>query len=287
MKIELSLFVILIFAFGCDSNIKTSEKYGQDDKEKIKVYLLGSFHFAQTDSTYNILDKQHQQSIEELSELIARQIPDKIFVERQPEYEFQNKIDSLYEEYLMNNQRLKYKNELYQIGFRVASKLGHKKVYQCDHPGMYGSYFGEAYDYAKNNNQLKLLDGNIGNTILRRDDNVNQDSLMKELSLLNYIKWLNEEESLQTSHQWYTVNCIQVGSSDYYNYNDELTLLGAEVTADWYRRNILIYTKMINQMNYTENSIFLLIGSDHIPILRELFNTNPYFEVIPTSKWLN
>ena len=61
-------------------------------EEKIKVYLLGTFHFAQTDESYNVLEKKHQKSIEKLCETVAKQKPDKVFIERQPEYESQNKL---------------------------------------------------------------------------------------------------------------------------------------------------------------------------------------------------
>jgi hypothetical protein len=43
---------------------------------------------------------------------------------------------------------------------------------------------------------------------------------------------------------------------------------------------------MINQLDYSEKAIFLLIGNDHIPIIRHLFESNPYFEVMDVEKWL-
>jgi hypothetical protein len=43
---------------------------------------------------------------------------------------------------------------------------------------------------------------------------------------------------------------------------------------------------MLAQLSYTENAIFLIIGNDHVPIIRQMFGENPYFEVIDTEKWL-
>ncbi|WP_298518934.1 DUF5694 domain-containing protein [uncultured Kordia sp.] len=254
--------------------------------KKIKVYLLGTFHFAQTDSTYNVLDAKHQQSIEELCDIVVKQKPDKVFIERQPEYEFRNKYDSLFKVYV-DTDVLPYRNELYQVGFRVAKRLKHSKVYQCDHPGQYGRYFSAALKYAKEHNQMGYIDASAKGTVLREDDRVDEDSIQKNSSLLDYIKWINSEAVMQTSHASYIVNDPQVGSADYYNYDDDDTLLGAEVTADWYRRNIMIYSKMINQLSYEEDAIFLIIGADHVPILEYLFTANPYFEVIKASSWLS
>lgn len=256
-----------------------------DQQPKIKVLLMGSFHFAQTDSSYDVLNDQHQKSIEDLCKIIAKQKPAKIFVERQPEYEFRNKIDSLYQIYVKKNQ-FPGKNEIYQVGFRLAKKLGHSKVYQCDHPGQYGRYYRQVNEYAAANNQEAVLAGEKKGAMIRYDELVNEDSIMQNSSLLDYLKWINSEKVMSTSHASYITNYTQIGSTDFYNYDDDDTLIGAELTADWYRRNIMIYAKVINQVAYDEPSILILIGADHVPILEYLFETNPYFEVVAASEWL-
>jgi len=280
------LFSVLILSCNQESKQKI-DKIETEDTKKIKVYLLGTFHFAQTDSTYNVLDENHQKSIEDLCEIIANQNPDKIFVERQPEYEFQNRIDSLYETYVKMSRPLKARNEIYQVGFRTAKKLGHKKVYQCDHPGQYGRFNRATIDYATKNNQTDILEAKSLGTVMRYDDTVDEDSIMKSVTLLEYIQWINSPQVMNSSHGSYVTNYPQIGSTDYYNYDDDYTLIGAELTADWYKRNIMIYTKMINQVDYEKDkAIFLLMGGDHIPIIRYLFDTNPYFKVVETSNWL-
>jgi hypothetical protein len=116
---------------------------------------------------------------------------------------------------------------------------------------------------------------------------VDEDSIMSNSTLYEYMQWINSKEVMATSHASYLNTYTQVGSTDYYNYDDDDTLIGAELTAGWYRRNIMIYTKIINQLSYDEKAIFLLIGADHIPIIQSLFEGNPYFEVVKTDKWLN
>ncbi|NET36391.1 MAG: hypothetical protein F6K19_30920 [Cyanothece sp. SIO1E1] len=265
----------------------THQISAQTPPPKIKVYLLGTFHFSQTDSTYNVLDEKHQQSIHELCQIIAKQQPDKVFIERQPEYEFQNKIDSLFTLFSkMKSRKLRVKNELVQVGFRVAKMLGHKKVYQCDHPGRYGSLYNNSLQYAQANNQMGYLDATVRGTAVRADDLVNEDSLMQSSTLLEYIQWINSDAVMNTSHAGYVSNYPLVGSKGFYNYEDDDTLIGAELTADWYRRNIMIYTKMISQLTFDEKAIFLIMGGDHIPILKHLFESNPSFEVMNAESWL-
>ncbi len=281
MKFFRLLVLCLSFSFF------TYQISAQASSPKIKVYLLGTFHFSQTDSTYNVLDEKHQQSIHELCQIIAKQQPDKVFIERQPEYEFQNKIDSLFTLFSkMNSRKLRAKNELVQVGFRVAKMLGHEKVYQCDHPGRYGSLYSDSQQYAMANNQMGFLDATVKGTAVREDDLVNEDSLMQNSTLLEYIQWINSDAVMNTSHASYVSNYPLVGSKGFYNYEDDHTLIGAELTADWYRRNIMIYTKMISQLTFDEQAIFLIMGGDHIPILKHLFESNPSFEVMNAESWL-
>jgi hypothetical protein len=284
--VSVAFLVFLFVSLNFKANQVTGEN-NPSDPEKIKVYLLGTFHFAQTDSTYDVLDDNHQKSINELCEIIAKMRPDKVFVERQPEYEFQNKVDSLYQVYLKLDRPMRARNEIYQVGFRVARLLGHPRVYQCDHPGQYGRYYRAAREYAEEYGQTNILKAEKPGTVVRMDDIVNEDSLQHTLSLLEYIQWMNSPEVMRTSHASYIANYPLIGSSDYYNYNDDTTLIGAELVSDWYHRNIMIYTKMINQVVFGEDkAIFLLIGADHIPIIRNLFNAHPYFEVVDARDWL-
>lgn len=261
----------------------TSEKPKTD--KKIKVYLLGTFHFRQTGEKYNVLSEKHQKSILELCEIVKKQQPDKVFVERQPEFENRSKLDSLYKDYT-KTEKLISRSEVFQVGFRVAKSLEHEKVYQCDHPGMYGKLYRATAIYAKKNDQMKILEAKTKGTTERVDELINEDSLRAESSLLDYIRWINSEAVMTTSHASYINTYTQVGSTNYYDYYDDNTLIGAELTADWYRRNIMIYAKIINQLDYSENAIFLIIGGDHVPIIRNLFRDNPVFEVIEPEDWL-
>lgn len=146
---------------------------------------------------------------------------------------------------------------------------------------MYGKYYRKAQKYAKENKQMDILNDQAMGTVTRYDDYVDEDSVMNKLSLLDYMRWINSDVVMNTSHAKYITSFPMMGSKDFYNYDDDNTLIGAELVADCYRRNIMIYTKMINQLDYQENAIFLIMGGDHIPILRELFSANPYFEVAP------
>lgn len=286
---KLLLFWAFVFIIAsCEQSTSSANASNQKNTlSKVKVYLLGSFHFALTDSTYNVLDADHQKSIAELCNIIVAQNPEKVFIERQPEYESRSKLDSVFRMF-KNGAELTRPSEAYQIGFRVAKMLNHSKVYQCDHPGRFGYLSRATIEYADSNGQMDILSGHRFGTVKRHDELINEDSIMNNSSLLDYTRWLNSEEVMRTSHENYIATYPLVGSTNFYDYDDDYTLIGADVLTDWYRRNILIYSKMINQVDYKKDkAIFLVIGGDHVPILNELFTANPFFEVVETDSWLN
>jgi hypothetical protein len=262
-----------------------NQAFCQSNSKRIKVYLLGTFHFAQTDSTYNVLDEERQASIIELNTIITGLKPDKLFIERMPDFEYLSKIDSLYTAYLNRSKETNNPNEIWQVAFKVGKRLGHKKLYQCDHPGNYGNLMAGIQEYATENNQQHFLDYNAIGLTRPYTDRVNRDSLRSAMSLLEYMRWLNSKEVQSSSHAHYVNVFPRLGHTDVYDYKKNY-LLGTELTADWYRRNIYTYSKIINQIDFTEQSIFLIIGNDHVPIIRHLFESNPYFEVMDTEKWL-
>lgn len=253
--------------------------------DKIKVYLLGTFHFAQTDTTiYDVRSAENQAGIQKLSDIIYNLHPDKIFIEKMPEWENENHIDSLYQEYRKGGLR-RARNEIWQVAGRTADRLGHEHLYQCDQPGNYGLYYGEIEDYVNAHDQKDKLEYKGKGMTTPLTSAVNSDSLCYNSDPLEYIRWLNSPEVQRSSHAHYINVYPQIGNTNAYNY-DSTYFLGANLTIDWYRRNILIYAKMLSQLDYTEHAIFLLIGNDHVPIIRQMFQENPYFEVVNTEQWL-
>jgi hypothetical protein len=279
---SLYIFILTIFY--------SLNTFSQNSQHKIKVYLLGTFHFNQTDTLkYDVRDEKHQKSIQKLSDIIAGLAPDKIFIERMPEFEYRNNMDSLYREYC-NGKLSRARNEIWQVAARTAKKLNHKRLYQCDQPGRYGMYYSMLEDYGKVNGQLEALEkNNAKGMTVPITSTVDIDSLMYANDLLETLRWWNSKEVQQTSQAHYLNVYPQLGNTNAYtpaDVADSTYFMGAELTADWYRRNIIIYSKMISQLDYSEKAIFLIIGNDHIPVIRHCFSDNPYFEVADTEQWL-
>ena len=265
------------------------QTFSQTKKNKIKVYLLGTFHFKQIDTTINdVRNAKNQKSIQQLSDIIYKLSPDKIFIERKPEWEYENHIDSLYQEYRKGNLRQEC-SEIWQVAGRTANRLNHPHLFQAGNADKYDFHYARLEQYAKTNNQDdKLLYKGKGMTQLMTSK-INFDSLLVHSNLLDIMRWINSRNVQQNSHAHYINVYPQIGNTNAFtpaNRIDSCYFIGANLTTDWYTTNIMIYAKMLSQLDYNENAIILIIGGDHIPIIRQMFQENPYFEVVDAEKWL-
>lgn len=265
------------------------QTFSQTKKNKIKVYLLGTFHFTQVDtSIYDVRSTRNQKRIQQLSDIIYKLSPDKIFIERKPELEYKNHIDSLYQEYRKGNLR-QDRNEIWQVAGRTANRLNHSHLFQAGAPDKYDFHYARLEQYAKANNQGdKLLYKGKGMT-QPVTSKINFDSLLVHSDLLDIMRLINSRDVQQNSHAHYINVYPQIGNMNAFtpaNKIDSSYFIGANLTTDWYATNIMVYAKMLSQLDYNEKAIFLIIGADHIAIIRQMFQENPYFEVIETEKWL-
>lgn len=138
-KISLFLFLIL-FQFSSVSA-----------QEKVKVILLGTYHFNNPGSDMikqkerNILSKENQQDLDKIVDKINTSAykPDQIFVESN--FNEKKELNTNYQSYIKNQyhkftdtikrERLKRyytEGETFQLGFRLAKKLKHQELYPID-----------------------------------------------------------------------------------------------------------------------------------------------------------
>lgn len=265
--------------------------FAQSKKEsKISVLLFGTFHFAQTGADDDMLSEKRQREITDLVNKLYKFKPDKIFIERNPEFEYTNKIGEKYQDYLDGKFQLSA-NEIYQLGFRLAKMLGHKKVYQADHPGRYVTIYAAAEDYANKNGQTEILRADAVGTTKAPYWVTDEPAIRKQKTVLEFIRYINSEEYQKIDQAHYVSTFPRVGdtkppTSAEDKKDDAIYFAGAELLADWYKRNIKILSKVLTQLDYKEERILIIYGNGHIPILRHFFESNPAFKVENTSKWL-
>lgn len=269
--------------------------YSQPTKENLQmdmepgktiVSVLGLFHFDnpgiddyKPTYPFDILEEERQNELASLLEVLKTFRPTKIVVEvNRKKNEALNKD---YFNYLNGTFSIKHrKSEIYQIAFRLAKALGHKRIYASDNPvGWFGSKIDwENYD-AKVHRE-KLGQQNKYQSNYKEFERLArfEDSLKTAQRLKEFLVHANRPECSQKSHHVYLASTVITGAGDNY--------LGADAVARWYRRNIHIYSN-IYDISELGDRILVLYGLGHLHILRQLFMDSPVFEYQEITNYIN
>jgi hypothetical protein len=255
-------------------------------KHKAKVMVLGVFHFDNPglDSykpkyAFNILEKKRQEELERLLKQIAEYKPTKILVE----------WDRILSDSITNERYLKYlngtfsiddkSNEVYQLGFKLAKKLGHKKIYCSDASA---EWFGVELDWDNYDVEAYLKSKGQYEKSTRYDFQSFyklNDSLKTVQTLTKHLAMLNSPKNRLKDHQAYLTEMILEGSGDHY--------IGADAVAKWYRRNLRIFANTYDFTDFeSEERLLLIYGSGHVWQLRQLFMDSPDFEYVELNEYL-
>ncbi len=257
------------------------------ESHPIEVLLVGTFHFAQTDTlTYDVLTSRRAAEVDAVVASLVGWQPDKLFVEWQPEFN-QLMADSLLEQHRTTGP-LRRRNEVYQLGIRTAVQLRHPRVYLMDHPGLYGALYAPMESYARSHGQVDVLEGRApfsyrADYEARTSPHAPRDSM----TLAAYLQQVNAPASLASDHSVYLSRFARIGEirTDLGD-TSGVSTSGANLVADWYRRNVQMYSKVLKWMTFGERRIVIIVGSSHVPILRHLFETHGGFRVVEVAQVL-
>lgn len=250
-----------------------------------KAMVLGVFHFSNPglDSykpkyPFNILEDRRQLELDTLLEKIVQYKPTKILIEFN-RIEMDSLTQISYQNYLEGNLDIeKESNEVYQIGFKLAKKLGHPRIYCSDADA---KWFGvnldwDNYDaeaYLKSKGQFEKSSRYHYESFYNH-----QDSLKAIQSLSETIYMLNTPENSLIDHQAYLTSTLE-GAGDNY--------LGADNTARWYRRNLRIFSNAYDFTDFnTEERLLLIYGSGHLWLLKQFFKESPDFDYVEVNDYL-
>jgi hypothetical protein len=247
------------------------------------VLIVGTFHFAQVDTLqYDVLEPVRRAEAERVVDALVGWGPDKVFLEWQPEFN-QLRVDSLMRTFSATGDEPR-RNEVYRLGMRTALRLGQPRVYLVDHPGRYGALHDEVELVAARTGKQAVLDGSAPYTTRALYEVQSTDSVRLASTLPAYLQYLNSAEYRRRDQAVYVSRYPRIGyvpvtladtTSD--------PRAGAELVADWYRRNVMIFSKVLNWMTWDERRIVIVIGAGHVPILRHLFESHGGFRVVEVA----
>ncbi len=253
----------------------------EQKKPKAKIMILGTFHFkdAGLDSyrpkyDVNILSEQRQREVREVIDLLAGYKPTKVAVEWTAEY--QEQTDEQYRQYRAGAFELKA-NEVYQLGFRLAKRLGHPRVYLVDAKGRWFENRTNAEDYAAKHGQQAFLESKWYQRYLKLSEYA--DELKMKITLRDYFLTRNSEEVIRASHGVYLIGSFKVGTGDDYPGVDGFV-------SQWYNRNLKIFANLQRITESPNERILLIIGAGHVPIIRHAVEASPEYDLVEVHEAL-
>jgi Family of unknown function (DUF5694) len=275
---------VLNFAF-CQTKIFNPDDILVGNNKQPQVLLVGTFHFqyfnldvvkTAADKQVNILSPDKQKEVQELVNYIARFKPTKIIIEGEPgDTTWSNR----YKRYL-TGKKVPGKNEIEQLGFRLAKQFKLDTLYGADAANIYDDLFMSKDSVALRPTLLNIFSGwgddykyKCDKEICRRYDSLQKydETLNLKNTLLNYFKYLNSDKSLARNYGVYF-------NGDYFEQGDTR---GADALAmDWYNRNLRIYRNIQKATASPNDRILVIFGQGHIAILKQLFESDPVYKLV-------
>lgn len=230
---------------------------------RAEVLVLGSYHMANPGQDIfntkvdDVLSPKRQAEIGQLIEVLKRFRPTKVAVERN----FGDKRTSQdYADYLAGKHELT-RNEIEQVGFRLAKELGHQAVYPVDADGEFP--YPRVVGFAKASGQSKEFDAL---TAEWGEFSRGWGARLASGTILDALLDLNSDEVVSKDVGFYFRLAHFGVAWDW---------AGPDLLADWYRRNTRIYSNTIQLIESPNERVLVLIGSGHLGWLRPMFESDP------------
>ncbi len=242
-----------------------------------RILLLGTFHVADAgldefkpEYDVDITSPERQAELEEVLAALERFAPTKIALEVKPER--QSELDESYNAWIAGEKDLTT-DEIHQIGFRLAKRLGHERVYAVDAERRFYEPWVDPDEYAREHRQSEIaLDPwpERYTELYRREDKAKTERTIAETLVA-----INEEESLLRHHGRYLVESFRAGVGDEYP--------GVDSKIAWYNRNLRIFANLQRITDRDDERILLVIGAGHVPILRHTVQASPDYALVEVS----
>lgn len=258
---------VFIFALVMGSTITALAQQGAAEKPaapaRAQVLVLGVYHMANPGHDIfnmqadDVLAPKRQAEMAQLIEVLKRFHPTKIAVEA----DVWNKHSSeAYADYVAGKHELT-RNEIEQIGFRLARELGHRTVYPVDTDGEFP--LQRVVDYAKASGRSKELDaimGGFGAKVKAQGEYLASHTALETLLYMNADEKVAQEVGL-----YYRL--ARLGEPGDW--------AGADLVADWFRRNMRIYSNVMQLVDSPDQRVLVIFGAGHLGWLQDDFASNP------------
>jgi Family of unknown function (DUF5694) len=230
---------------------------------RAEVLVLGVYHMSNPGRDVvnmqadDVLAPKRQAEIAEVIAVLKRFHPTKIAVEAGFD---DDAISKRYGDYLAGRHELT-RDETEQIGFRLAKELGHKWVYPVDADGEFP--FPRLADYAKAHGRTKEFD-----TLMREiGERVKAaNAYLASHTVLETLLHMNSDEHVTEDVGFYYRQA---------HLGEPWDWAGADLVSDWFRRNMRIYSNVVQLVDSPNERVLVIFGAGHLGWLQHDFASDP------------
>ncbi|WP_339171445.1 DUF5694 domain-containing protein [Solibacillus sp. FSL R5-0691] len=238
----------------------------------MEILLVGTCHLSDTSdlNTLSVKDKRkyNDRDFEKLAIDLAKFQADQVFVEYP--FHLQEYLNSVYRSAEVEEVNEDFKeNEIYQIGFRLAKKLGHDAIYAVD----WNEQPEESIDLGLvAEGQSKTEFEEIMNRVQFVLEKLS--TIIQQGDIIELYKYINTQQYNVNDHQVY-VDLMQLDDKIAFEW----------VTKYWYYRNLKIVRNIKKSTLPETKRAVILYGSAHNYLLKQLLEEDESIKVIPYGHW--
>jgi hypothetical protein len=230
---------------------------------RAEVLVLGVYHMSNPGhDIYNmhaddVLAPKRQAEIAQVAAALKKFHPTKIAVERDPG---DRRMAKDYADYVSGKHELT-RNEVEQLGFRLARDLGHKAVYATDADGDFP--YQRLVNYAKGSGRSRELDAimaGFGEMVKAQGVYLGSHTVLETLLYMNADAKVDRQIGLY--HR-----LARIGEPGDW--------AGADLLADWFRRNMRIYSNTAQLIDSPSERVLVIFGAGHLGWLQRAFAADP------------
>lgn len=268
MRAIAALGAFLAMMFG------TAAVMAAEPAKPVEVMVLGTWHFNNPGrdihniKSDDVTAPRRQAELQAVADALATFRPTKVMIERVPKTP--DLVDPGYAAFTPADLG-RDRNEIVQIGYRVARQLGLRQVHAIDVVGDFP--WGKVVEFAQAKGQadrLEAINGKVGEAI-KAFERKQPTATLAEL-LADH----NDPDGFQSSIEGY-YELLQFG--------DAGAQPGAELNAAWYLRNARIWSNLM-QAAEPGDRILVVYGSGHNYWLRHFAAETPGYRNVDPAPFL-
>lgn len=262
-------------AHGAEPPRKAAEDWNCGP-DAASILILGSYHMANPGQDAvnveadDVLSARRQRELTELNARLAAYAPTMVAVEA-PYAPGESATASRYARFLKGGEVLT-RNEIDQIGFRIARAAGLKTVLAIDHPMWMNGWRPDEIEQPPAKPAW-------GPPPAKSPEAVEREARLRRSTVTEYLLWLNSEAYRRQDHAWYA-GLIRRNTKSAYIYQD------ADLLTNWYKRNHRMMANLMRAQPKAGDRVLMLVGSGHLSILREMAITSPDLCLADTEAYL-